>query len=332
MTIAKDPMQPGTNERAEVCGPLAAVTMASGAPDRMRRLLQGALNLTPRFERVEGAAARALAEHWGVAPSDSIDLTLYTRPEVDDAVTLRVLHVAEATAVARPRLDCRYVGALGVGFAIRGLRARHAIVEQSGFGSTAGVTFMPFPRADGTTYEVGESHWIGPDEFMVLGVDRSDMPPIGSIDAALGMGGPNYSSALVSDAGRTGAFLDEVLGLELRREFTFEADGPDGGMGLPAGTRVHFQQWFAPKARSGYLVIMQLLEHGLPPPQPLGLRSRGIGLWSFKTRDVEAVQQRALHRGATVSRAPASLAVPGSGQVTALMLATPDGFPIEVFS
>lgn len=332
MNVAQDPMQPGVSQRPSLCGPLAAVTVASGSPDRMRRLLQGALNLTPRLERIEGQAARALARHWNIAPANELAVTVYTRPEVEQAVTLRVLHVAESMPVARPGLDCRYVGALGVGFAIRGLRARHAIVEQSGFTSTAGVTVMAFPRADGSTYDVGETHWVAPDDFMVLGVDRSDMQPIGPIDDALGMGGPNYSSALVSDAGRTGAFLDAVLGLELRREFTFEAEGPQGGMGLPAGTRVHFQQWFAPNARSGYLVVMQLLEHGLAPPQVLGLRSRGIGMWSFATQDIETVLQRAQHHGATVLSPSTRLFVPGSGEITAAMLATPDGFPIELAS
>lgn len=332
MNSVKDPMQPGASERPLICGPLSAVTVASSSPERMRRLLQGALNLTPRVERMEGAAAVALANHWGIAPTGELEVTVYTRPEVDEAVMLRVLRVPPTTPVSRPHLDCRYTGALGFGFAITGLRARHAIVEQSGFSATAGVTVMAFPRADGSTYEVGETHWIAPDDFMVLGVDRSDMQPIGPVDTALGIGGPNYSSVLVSDAGRTGAFLDEVLGLELRREFTFEAEGPQGGMGLPAGTRVHFQQWFAPAARSGYLVVMQLLEHAQPPPQPLGLRARGIGMWSFTTPDTDLVLERARRHGAAVRREPARLLLPGSGEVRAMMLASPDGFPIEIFS
>ena len=142
MNSVKDPMQPGASERPLICGPLSAVTVASSSPERMRRLMQGALNLTPRLERVEGAAAAALAEHWGIAPTGELEVTVYTRPEVDEAVMLRVLRVPPTTPVSRPHLDCRYTGALGFGFAITGLRARHAIVEQSGFSATAGVTVM----------------------------------------------------------------------------------------------------------------------------------------------------------------------------------------------
>lgn len=313
-------------------GPLAAVTVTSGTPDRMRRLMQGALALTPHRERITGAAARDLAAHWDVESADVIDVTVFTRPEVDDSVMLRVLHATDALPVARPELDCRYTGVLGIGFAVTGSKERNAIVEQYGFGSRAGITTMAVPRGDGTMYDVSETHWIAPDEFLVLGIDRADMPPIGPVDSALGMGGPNYSSVIVGDAARTGAFLDQVLGLELRREFTFTPDGPQGGMRLPTGTRVHFQQWFAPGTTSGYLVVMQLLEHGLPPPQPLGLRSRGIGLWSFQAADVDAVVARAKGFGGSVLRAPTTLSLPGVGASRAAVIATPDGLPIEVFS
>lgn len=332
MTTLKDPMQAAASNKPLVCGPLSVVTVASGAPERMRRLLQGALAMTPHRERLEGAEAAALAAHWGIDAPTTIDVTVYTRPEVSDAVTVRVLHVADSLPYARPGLDCRYVGALGFGVAVSGLRARHAIVEQYGFGSTAGVTFMAFPRLDGSTYEVGETHWIGPDEFMVLGVDRADMPPIGSIDAALGMGGPNYSSTLVGDITKMADFLGEVLGYEMRREFTFESEGPQGGMGLPKGARVRFQQWFPPGGASGYLVIMQSLDHCVPPPQPLGLRARGIGMWSFTTADIDAVRSRAVRHGTKITREPHRLALPGRGSATAMILQTPDGFPIEIMS
>lgn len=332
MTKSGDPMQATPSGKPLVCGPLAAVTVASGDPARMRRMMQGAFALTPSFERFEGARAGRLADHWGIEPRASIEVTVFKRPEVDDAVTLRVLRVSPSAPIARPNLDCRYLGALGFGLAVSGLRERHAIVEQYGFTARAGVTVMAFPRADGTTYDVGETHWVAPDEFLVLGVDRSDMTPIGSIDSVLGMGGPNYSSALVGDVARTGAFLDQILGLELRREFTFESEGPQGGMGLPKGTRVHFQQWFAPDTRSGYLVIMQLLDNALPAPQALGLRSRGIGMWSFRAADVDLVFQRARLAGVSVLREPGGLTLPGAGEVSAMVIATPDGFPIEIYS
>jgi hypothetical protein len=102
-------------------------------------------------------------------------------------------------------------------------------------------------------------------------------------------------------------------------------------MRLPVGTRVRFQQWFAPGAHTGYLVIMQLERNRRPAPQPPGLRSRGIGLWSFPTARFDEVQARATRRGVCLLREPVELESPGFGQIRTMVLATPDGFPVEVF-
>lgn len=338
MTVAPtDPMLPRNDGRPIVCQPLAAITVAASDALATRRFYQGALGLTPTCVRLAGRAASDLRRHWGLSAAESLETWVFTRPEIPEALVLRVVLIPAASYSSRPDLDSRYDGALGFGFPVRDLYRRHAIVESMGFTATAGVTTMPFPRADGTTYDIGETHWVAPDDVMVLGVDRAHLQPVGPIDPALDIGGPSYSSALVSDVARAGEFFDGVLGLELRREFTFESEGPQGGMRLPQGTRVHFQQWFAPGSRTGYLVVMQLKENALRAPYGLGLQNRGIGLWSFPTADLAAVYERALRYGKSVPgtkavlREPASIEAPGFGRVQSMVLATPDGFPVEVF-
>jgi len=329
--MATDPMLPRDDGRPIVCGPLAAITVAGADPQAIRRFYQGALGLTPRRLLIEGTAATALRTHWGVGGVGQLETLVFKRPEVPEALCLRVVIVPADRPAARPGLDSRYDGALGFGFPVRDLYRRHAIIEALGFTATAGVTVMAFPRADGTTYNIGETHWVAPDEVMVLGVDRAHLQSVGAIDPALDIGGPSYSSALVADVVASGEFFDKVLGLELRREFTFESEGPGGGMRLPQGTRVHFQQWFSPGSRTGYLVIMQLKENALRPPQRLGLHNRGIGLWSFPTADLALVRERALRQGTPVLREMVSVASPGLGAVSSMILATPDGFPLEVY-
>jgi catechol 2,3-dioxygenase-like lactoylglutathione lyase family enzyme len=333
MTTPIDPMQPKAVSHPVRCQGLAAVTLASADLLATRRFYQGALGMIADCAVVTDQAALDLRAHWGLGGSGPVELMTFTRPGLAGALRLRVVHVEASVPVARPGLDCRYDGALGVGFPVRGLARRHQIVEAMGFSSTAGVTYMPFPRPDGTMYNIGETHWIAPDEVMVLGVDRADMQPVGPIDSALDLGGPSYSSMLVSDAARAAEFFDGVLGLELRREFTFESEGPSGGMGLPAGTHVHFQQWFSPGTTTGYLVIMQLKQNALRAPAPLGLQRRGLGLWTFTSQKLDEIALRAEQAGSAVSRivsAPRPLTLPGEGALTAMVLTTPDGFPIEI--
>lgn len=325
-----DPMMPRDDGRPVVCGPLAGVAIASADLAASRRFYGGALDLSSQPVPLS-ASTRALLAHWGVSEEPTTEVLAFTRPGFPEAIRLQVIRTSIDRPTSRPQLDCRYDGPLGIGVPVQGLARRHAIVEAYGFKANAGVTTMTFPRADGSTYDIGETHWVAPDDVMVPGVDRAHLQPVGPIDPALDIGGPSYASALVSDVVTMGAFLDAVLGYELRREFTFESEGPEGGMRLPKGTRVRFQQWFAPGSRTGYLVIMQLLEHGLRAPHGLGLKNRGIGLWSFPTRDLQEVLDRARHQGTNILKAPRDVDIPGVGAARSLLLATPDGFPVEVF-
>jgi catechol 2,3-dioxygenase-like lactoylglutathione lyase family enzyme len=108
-------------------------------------------------------------------------------------------------------------------------------------------------------------------------------------------------------------------------------DGPQGGMKLAKGIRIRFQQWFAPGSRTGYLVIMQLLSGSLRAPNGLGLKNCGIGLWSFPTSKFEEVEDRVMRHGTTVLSSPIELDLPGAGRRRSMVIATPDGFPVEIF-
>jgi catechol 2,3-dioxygenase-like lactoylglutathione lyase family enzyme len=331
MSAPADPMLPRDDGRAVLVEPLAAVTLTTGNLAAARRFYQGALGMSPEFHRVEGEAATRLAAHWGLPAQAAYEYVRLFRPGLEGALQLRLVAVDSALPTKRPALDSRFDGPLGVGYPVRDLKARNIVVEALGFGSTAGLTLMAFPRADGSTYDIGEVHWVAPDDVMVLGVDRAHLQPVGPIDAAIDIGGPAYSSTLISDAARFAPFFGEVLGFELRREFTFQSEGPSGGMRLPAGTQVHFQQWFAPGSRSGYLVVMQLLQNALRPPAPLAAPGRGIALWSFPTLDLEATLLRARAHGTAVLQDAAWIETPGVGSVRSAVLATPDGFPVEIY-
>jgi len=314
-----------------LCEPLAEITLAAADLGRCRRFYGGALDLDTELLRYDRASSQGACRHWGIPEQDNLDVLLLRRSGIPEALRVRIVRLDAGRPTARPALDCCADGALGLGVPVRDLIKRHAIVEAYGFKANAGVTTMSFPRADGTTYDIGETHWIAPDDVMVPGVDRAHLQPVGPIDPAVGIGGPSYSSALVSDIDRDGEFFDQVLGYELRREFTFESDGPKGGMRLPAGTRVRFQQWFAPGSRTGYLVIMQLLSGGLRAPNGLGLHNRGLGLWSFPTAKFAEVADKVARHGVKVLSAPADIDALGFGRRHSMVLATPDGFPVEIF-
>ena len=147
---------------------------------------------------------------------------------------------------------------------------------------------------DGMTYTVKETHFHAPDGVMSLGIDRAALRPVGPIDPALDIGGPAYVGIIVFDTKTMDVFL------------------------------------VAPGSSTGHLVVMQHLNAGRPAPNGIGQGARGIAGWSFESRDLTAVFERARAYNTTVLSPIARRLVPGLGMLRTLVLATPDGMPIEI--
>ena len=328
---AADPMLPTSSPADALVSPLQIVTVATGDLARARRFYQGALDMSAEEVALEPAARAALATHWGIDPNAFERVVLLRQPFSGGSAAVRLVEVAGTLPTSRPGTDSRYLGGLGFGLAGTEWDARDAIAKTLGFQSSVGVIRMDFPRADKTTYTVSEIHFQAPDDLLVLGVDRGDMAPVGPIDAGLGIGTVAYSSMLVGDLAATDRFLADVLGLERRRDISFRSSGPGGGMlGLAKGEEVAFQQWFAPGASTGYLVVMERLTGERTPAGPLDLTSRGLSMLSFRTDRLDEVARRwAAFSG---SRAAASrVDLPGVGPARAIRIASPDGLPVEVY-
>lgn len=67
------------------------------------------------------------------------------------------------------------------------------------------------------------------------------------------------------------------------------------------------------------------------PAPGFGPPNRGIGIWTFKTTQLDDVHDRAVKAGATVLAPPAAIASPFLDASRVMMLQDPDGFCIEVF-
>ena len=330
--VAKDPMLPTTNVEDALVSPLRIVTVITADLENARRFYQGALGMSMSPVSVTGTEAATLIKHWGLDSKETVTGAIFKQPQVPDAAIVRAIEVSGYAPLSRPGYESRYVGPLGFGFPGDDLNFRTRIVENFGYESTAGVKSMDFPRADSTTYTVSEVHFKAPDGILVLGVDRGDMQAIGPIDPALQYGGVAYSSVLVSDIEIMGDFLRNILGLELRRKMSFKSSGPNGGMvGLKKDEEVLFQQWFSPGSKTGYLVVMELLEGtGAPPAQP-DMRSRGLSMWSFETNKLDTVIQNWNAANLDKKVVATKIQSPGLGWVRAILIRSPDGVPIEVY-
>jgi hypothetical protein len=326
---ADDPLAPRSSAANAVVSPLAAVTIGSADLGATARFYEQAMAMRCARMTFTRGQARRFRAHYGMARGAAVEALTCDRPGLA-GVGVRAVLLSPDTGSARPAYDARLTGALSLGFPSRDNVALDARARQLGFTSTAGLTSITMPAGDGGTYNVGEVHFRAPDDVYALGIDRGRMPAVGLIDPEAGVGGPAYAGMMVGSAASAATFFGTVLGLEKRREVRLTSSGPTGGLGLPAATRFDFQQWYAPGATSGYIILMELLDNQLPPVRALGLQSRGIGLWTFSVLDLAETRRRAMLAGFSVGRSIMRSPWPTHAGRRSLILRTADGFPIEV--
>ena len=305
----------------QIVGPLAGITIHTSNGDSFRRFLQGGMGMN-----VGPLEIKAGGRRYGIDQDEITSRTYIGANAGPQAISVHVIEGASPdTSQLRPDHDALIPGLLSIGFPVSGIEARAKILAAYDFPAAAGVTDITLPRADGTSYKVFESHHRAPDGVLCLCIDRAALKPVGPIDlSGLGIGAPAYSGMIVSDAAAMERLLVGVFGWQKRRDVVLSSSGPNGGLGLPVGQRFIFQQYFSPGTDTGYLVVMQHLMNQRNVPAKLGLVQRGLGLLSFKTKRLTEVVRRAQAQNVTI------LAPLVSRPTRSIILATPDGVPIEV--
>jgi catechol 2,3-dioxygenase-like lactoylglutathione lyase family enzyme len=328
--VSTDPLVPVSKAEDARVGPLAMATVITSSLAETSAFYVDGMDMNVTRQLVRGRQALALARDYKLPPQSQFAVGIYSRAGVSDATRIRAIEVTSPLAAARPAHDAQYVGPLSFGFPVRGVEQREAKLASIGKPATAGITVLALRRTDGSPYDVKEAHFKGPDGILSLGIDRADMTPVGPISTTTQIGGPAYSGMIVSDTTAMNVFLGDVLGFERRRDVELSSSGPNGGLGLPAGARFNFQQWFAPGSGTGYLVVMKYLNVGKPAPQPLGGPALGLARYSFMTRDLNAVMARARTHNIAIIQPARTRDELGFGRVRSAVLASPDNIPFEI--
>ncbi len=328
-----NPLAPGKGQGDALVGPLAAVTLVTGDMEGSRRFLCDLMGLESALGPIPEQTRASLSRLWGLQGAGGWEHALYRQPDSPDMPFLRVVGVTGKHPAVRPGMNALLEGGLAVGFACADMAALIAKGESLGFGTVAGVTRIPLHRPDGSPYEALETHLRAPDDVYVLGVGRpSDLTPICPIPAGSLAGGPAYSSQVINNGQASLDFYTEVLGYEVRRDIRLPSEGPAGGLlGVPPGSEMRFLQVFAPGAVSRYLVFLDWFDAGMDAVAASRPPNRGMVMWSFRTRDLDAVLGRAGRFGTEpLCGAEVVDARPVAGVTRRATLAAPNGFAIEL--
>ncbi len=331
--MAEDIFVPTSSPDDAIVGPLNTVTyITTNKGGTERALLEGYQLDASGWWQPDDADFETLNPYFGFAPEQRWESCLFFKHGAGANGQVRVIHVDAGVPQERPELDGFYTGGVTISFPMDDLRVHEKAMAKIGMRSTMGVKEMEFAGAGGETYVSAEIVYPAPENVYFLGVRRPEIfVPVGPVDPATGIGGLAYSARNSADSEKIVDFLRAVLGYEIRRDVEFTV-GAESALLMPEGARERFIQAFAPGASTGYVVIMDHFENtrtaGLPS---LGAPARGIAMWSFAAPDLAVVQARAEAAGTSVLAAPAAFASPHLKAQRTLLLADPDGFPIEVF-
>jgi len=331
--MSEDIFIPQSSPDDAVVGPLHTVTYITADKQAVHVLLGDGYGMTAsEWFAPSDDERHELNAYLGFAAADTWEACVYSMPGEGANVRIRVFSVSANHPLVRPAYDGLYQGGATISCPMTDMRAHEKHVAGLGIQSTIGVKEMEFTSPTGETYISAEIVYMAPDNVYLMGVTRpSVFVPTGPIDPDTGIGGPAYSARCVAQCDATVRFLADVLGYETRRDVELVV-GERSAIRLPEGTKERFIQAFAPGSQTGYVVLM---DHGSvtkrSDAESLGPPSRGIGIWSFPTRNLDDVQARAEHLGCHVRSSPGSTRSPLLGPGRSLMIEDPDGFPIEVF-
>jgi catechol 2,3-dioxygenase-like lactoylglutathione lyase family enzyme len=323
---ADDPMAPLGSGEGAITGHLAAVTIITRDVEPLLLLYRDGLGMRARGPfPARGELAQAQREQWGLPRTMVWNSWVFDRPQVPDAIKLRVLVSSGAGPAYRTGWNRQQLGPYGMGFPTLDVFKWDEELLELGFErATPEVEVFDVARPDGSTYPVHESAFFGPEYLRIIAISRKEgMPQVGSFDPASGRGGPAYATQIVPDANAMIAFLTQVLDLEMRSDRTWSE--------YPVPFR--FSLVHARGSTTGHVALVEYEEKDLVPGPDVPPRppATGMVMWSFPVTDIEQILDRARAHGSRIVSGPGEYRSRALGRSTAATLEAPNGFLVEIF-
>ena len=332
-TQPKDFLAPQSSPEDALTGALHTITVSTNSLEESLLFYRDGNGLTVTGPIKTGyITKRRQRKLWDIPRRTKWDLYLLHRKGVPGTVQIRLLVLHKRAPAIHQSWSPLELGPFGMGLPnLQPLRQDEKL-RQLGFGSLNKIKTAPSFRPDGSTYPISETIFNGPDFVHGICINRGDgMTQLGPIDPKSGLGGPAYSTQIIEDTDREVAFYTDVLGLELRVART-STTREGSALGVPPGTVFRFSIVYAMGANSGALLFLdyQNRETIAPNAEPR-VPNLGIGMWSFPTRSLETVLDRARENNIEIVRRPTRYKSPALGDVRAATLLAPNGFLVEIF-
>lgn len=331
--IEQDWLAPRSKPEEAITQRLAEITLSTNHLDSVRLFYVQGMGMTLEGPLKVGRTTRkAQRRLWGISDTLSWQQYRLYRPEVEGEIEIRLLVFDKPLPAIHASYDPLELGPLSIGFPNLDQAKLDGRIRRLGFGALAPLESSKIARPDGQLYTIYETIFNAPDFTHAVGITRGDgMRQMAPVDSTTGHGGPGYSAQVVHRSDEVLAFYTGVLGLELRSDRQWRSSA-HSALGIPEGIPFRFSIVYPQGARTGQLLFLDF-DDGFEKPaaRPPRVPYRGIGMWTFETRDLAEIERRARAAGTPVLHPRIRLQHPIWGEIDALTLLSPTGFPVEVF-
>ncbi|MFS4467203.1 hypothetical protein [Maribacter sp. 2210JD10-5] len=268
---------------------------------------------------------------WNI-PSD-IDYDLYHcyRSTVPSLIQLRIIHLKTPTPQIHKSYSSYELGSFSLGFPTSDAKGMDKRMQEFDVKAMAPMQLGEIVRANGDKGHYLETIYKGPDYLHCVGIERVNYPQLAPCDPVDGFGGPGYSAFVAKDSDAEVAFYTDVLGHYVLFDSVWEA-AEDGALGVNPGTPFRFCGIYAPGAKQNHYLLLDfkdgnMIDTGVQSCIP----NQGLGMYSFKTRNIDKVMQNAKDNNIVVKSGIQDVSDYILGDGKACILETPNGFYTEIF-
>lgn len=316
-----------------LCGHLHTATLCTNDLDNIKKFYVEGMGLTIHgpisFTAEQKEVQRKI---WDIP--DDLFYSYYhlTRTAVPSLVQIRLLVFDQDTPSMHKSYSSLELGPFSLGFPNLNEKALDKKLYALGIESMAPLQIGEIKKADGSSYNYLETIFKGPDYLHCVGIQRdSGMPQVSPCDPETELGGPGYSAQVITDSDNFMSFLQEVLDLELRQDWYWEAS-PGSALGLPEGTPFRFMLVYAKAATQNHFLFLdfkesKMIDTGIEPRIP----NKGLGAWTIETKNISEIKSRAEKFGAKIISEPLQYDSPIYGKAKVMTFLAPNNFLIEVF-
>ncbi len=330
---SNDALAPKSSAKDALAMPLHTATIATVSLQQSLLFYRDGMGM-----QVEGPIAisaeteKAQRQLWQIP--DALNWQTYRlyRKGVKQAIQIRLIVLDRPMPSIHNSWDATELGPFSLGFPNENTIKLDKKVRKVGFGALNTLESYPIPRTDGTSYQIDETIFNGPDFIHGVAITRGNgMAQLGPVDEN-GLGGPGYSAQIITDSDNHLRFYTDVLGLEVRSDREFKSAGDKGAMNLPNGTVFRFAIVYSKGASTGHMLFVDYrnIEHIKLDVQP-SIPNLGLGMWTFPVRSIDTVINNARSYGSEIIAMPQTIYDPLLGNVKLATLRAPNGFLIEIF-